>query len=126
MAEFGKAATFHYRLTRGYFVTRTTDVETSKENLSTVGGSTVIIPRRAESMTEYDSDNSFAKHRFTMVICEIWRVLEQQNGGATTESVFVRGILLFSRKGPMKKTALHLGMQRHFMSGRSPIALVAE
>ena len=80
-AEFGKASSFHHQLMRGYFVSGTTDVEITTENLRAAGEEEYLIPRRKESLTECDVDKSFAKHRFTLLICENWRATEALHGG---------------------------------------------
>ena len=93
---------------RGYFVSGTTDVEITTENLRADGEEEYLIPRRKESLTECDVDKSFAKHKFTLLICELWRAAEALHGGELKDTVFVRGLPLFPREKALEKNGFTL------------------
>lgn len=104
MAEFGKVASFHHKLTRGNFVSGISDVEVSKVALQGDSGHEIHILTRDFSLTESGEETFFGRYRFTLLICEIWRASDVDHGGEVSERTFIiRCLPLFPRPKPIEK-----------------------
>ena len=96
--QFGIGARAHHLLRRGYFVSGTCDSDVTPAALSLLrGGTEQYIATRLEARKESDNKSSFAMHRFTLLIAELWQCRQKYDDGKSDECIFVRGRPLFDR-----------------------------